>query len=221
MARTTLAETSEIKSRLRIPSGQTDQDAVIDAWREAVEEEILALTGFTFRAGTYTDRITDWQRGQSKLTRLRPILSASVQGRVQGPAEVFAPLVSDIRDPFKGRVVIVGLQDVTYDPRAGSPSGYTAPWTRWREYIWPITQVTYTVDPLGSETNPIPKALTVATIESVAAIMASPAGSGPIQSVSIEKVSESYGQGAKPGLIAPAAMGLLARYLRETAAMVW
>jgi len=54
----------------------------------------------------------------------------------------------------------------------------------------------------------------------VAMLMARPAGSGSLTSVSIEKISESYGPGAKVGqLIAPAAVALLARYTRGLTVM--
>ncbi len=221
MASVTLTTIEDIKARLGIPASNTDQDAVIDAYREAVEEEILAKTGFTFVAGSRTDTFTDWQRGTTRLTSLRPILSlGGVQGRVNAPQAGFQALGADVKNARDGRVLLVGWQNAYFDPRTGDSYGQTAGWFKWREYIWPIVTVGYAVDPLGSETNPLPKALKTAALESVAALMARPAGSGALQSVSIEKISESYGQGAKVGqLIAPAAVALLARYTRDTVTM--
>lgn len=217
-AHTTLSTVEEIKSRLSIPSGQTDRDAIIDAYREAVEEDILALTGYTFVAGSRTETVTDWQRGTTRLTALRPVLAlTSIQGRVFGPAASFNALDGDVKNAKEGRIMLVGYQDGFYDPRSGD-SGATAPWFKWREYTWPMVQVTYTVDPLGSDTNPIPRALMRAAVEWVAAILTKPAGAGALQSVSIESVSESYGQGAK-GPMPQIVHALLARHIRETVAI--
>ena len=219
MAHTTLTTVEEIKSRLRIPSDQTDQDAAIDAIREAVEEDILALTGFTFLAGSKTDNFTDWQRGTTRFLTYRPALVLTlVEGKVYGSAASFNKLDGDIKNEFEGQILLVGYQDAYYDPRSGDASGMTGPWFRWREYTWPKVRVTYVVDPLGSDTNPIPKALMRAALEWTAFIMSKPAGAGPIQSVSIEKVSESYGQGSKgpmPGFVS----ALLARFMRELVAI--
>src|SRR5437867_9100836 len=188
MASVTLTTLEEIKERLRIPADQTDQDAVIDAYREAVEEEILARTGFTFVAGSRTDTFTDWQRSTTRLTSLRPILSlGGVQGRVNAPQAQFQALGADVKNAYTGRVILVGWQNAYFDPRTGDSGGSTAGWFKWREYIWPLVTVSYTVDPLGSETNPLPKALKTAALESVAALMARRAGSGSLTSVSSEK----------------------------------
>jgi len=225
MARTTLTTVEEIKERLSIPSDQTDRDAIIDVYREAVEESILALTGFTFVGGQKIDTLNDWQRGTVRFSKYRPVLTLdNVEGRVLGTTATFNQLLGDVKDSFKGRVLLVGYLNAFYDPRAGYGAAYGGGtwenWFKWREYTWPFIRITYTVDPLGSDTNPIPRALIVAALESVAAIMIRPAGSGSLTSVSIESVSESYGQGIKPGaLLAPAAHALLARYLRGSVIM--
>jgi hypothetical protein len=224
-ARTTLTTVEEIKSRLRIPADQHDRDAEIDVYREAVEEDILALTGFTFKGGQHVDSLTDWQRGTTRLTSLRPVLALlNVEGRVLGTQATFNQLLGDVKNAYEGRILLVGYLNAFYDPRAGYGAAYGGGtwenWYKWREYTWPLVRLTYTADPLGSDTNPIPKALTVAALESVAWNLSRPAGSGAITSVSIEKVSESYGQGAKVGqLLAPNAYALLGRLIRGSVVM--
>lgn len=218
MANTSLATLEEVKERLRIPCDTHDQDAVIDAYREAVEENVLNLTGFTFKGGPKVDTLTDWQRGTARVLKLRPVLTLdNIQGRVLGTQATFNQLLGDVKDPYKGRILLVGYLNAFYDPRAGYGAAYGGGtwenWFKWREYSWPLVKVSYTVDPLGSETNPVPKALKVATIEWVALIMSRPPGSGPITGVTIEKVSETYGP---PWNMI---MGLLARFIRENVVM--
>ena len=222
-AHTTLTTVEEIKSRLRIPSDQTDQDAIIDAYREAVEEDILALTGYSFVGGQKVDIHTDWQRGTARVSQFRPILTLdNVEGRVLGTQATFNQLLGDVKKPKEGRVLLVGYLNAFYDPRAGYGAAYGGGtwenWFKWREYTWPVVRMTYTIDPLGSDTNPIPRALITAATEWVAFIMQKPAGTGALTSVSIEKVSESYGQGAK-GPMPPFVYALIARHVRESVVM--
>jgi len=225
VAKVTLATLDQIKSRLRLPSGTTSQDDLIDAYREAAEEAILNATGFSFvSSSSFTDTLTDWQRGTTRITRYRPVLTlTNVEGRVLGTQATFNQLLGDIKNAFDGRILLVGYLNAFYDPRAGYGAAYGGGtwenWYKWREYAWPIIRMTYTIDPLGSDTNPIPKALTAATIETVAYMISRPAGAGPLTSVSVESVSESYGQGAKAGLLPPVAMALIARYNRQLAVM--
>jgi hypothetical protein len=222
-ARTTLATVDEIKSRLQIPSDNHDRDAQIDAFREACEEDILAMTGYSFKGGQRQEILTDWQRGTTRLTQTRPVASlVNVEGRVLGTQATFNQLLGDVKNPTDGRILLVGYLNAFYDPRAGYGSAYGGGtwenWFKWREYTWPIVRLTYTVDPLGTDTNPVPKALSAALTEWVAFILSKPAGSGPITSVSIEKVSESYGPGAK-GAMPPFVYALLARHQRGIAVM--
>jgi hypothetical protein len=206
-----------------IPSTVTNKDDLIDAYRLGIEEDILALTGYSFTSTQRTDIVTDWQRGTTRLSQFRPIATLdNVEGRVLGTQATFNKLLGDVKNPTDGRVLLVGYLNAFYDPRAGYGAAYGGGtwenWYKWREYTWPIIRLTYTVDPLGSPTNPVPKALTLAATEWVAFIISKPSGTGPIQSVSIEKVSESYGQGAK-GPMPPFVRALLARHVREQAVM--
>jgi hypothetical protein len=218
-APTTLTTLDAIKDRLRIPSDQHDQDEIIDAMREGVEEDILSLTGFTFASGQQVDTLTDWQRGQTRLMRFRPVKSLDlIEGRVLGTTATFNTLLGDVKNATDSRILLVGYLNAFYDPRAGygaaAGGGTWENWFKWREYTWPIVRVKYTVDELGSGTNPIPKALTRAAVEWTAFIMSKPVGSGAITNVSIEKVSESYGPGTK-GAMPSIVQAWLARYMRD------
>ena len=219
----TLTTLADVKNRLSIPSADTSKDALIESYLPAIEEDILALTGYSFKGGNKQDIITDWQRGTTRLTNLRPVLSlVNVEGRVLGTQATFNQLLGDIKDPTKGRILLVGYLNAFYDPRAGYGAAYGGGtwenWYKWREYVWPIVRLTYTVDPLGSDTNPVPKALCTAATEWAAYTLGKPAGAGPLTSVSIEKVSEGYGR-AKVGAMPPFVQALLARHIREQAVM--
>lgn len=217
----TLTTVEDVKRRLSIPSDDTSKDALIESYLPAIEEDILALTGYTFKGGSRTEIVTDWQRGTTRLTNLRPVLTlVNVEGRVLGTQATFNQLLGDIKDPTKGRILLVGYLNAFYDPRAGYGAAYGGGtwenWYKWREYVWPIIRLTYTVDPLGSDTNPVPKVLTAAATEWAAYILGKPAGSGALTSVSIEKVSEGYGQARKiPSFV----QAMLGRHIREQATM--
>lgn len=222
-AHVTLTTLADVKSRLSIPSSDTSKDALIESYIPGVEEDILALTGYSFTGGQRVDTLTDWQRGTTRLSEVRPVLSiVNIEGRVLGTQATFNKLLGDIKNPRDGRVLLVGYLNAFYDPRAGYGAAYGGGtwenWYKWREYTWPIVRLTYTVDPLGSDTNPVPKTLTVAATEWLAYILGKPAGSGSLTSVSIEKVSESYGQGTK-GPMPPFVSAMLARHIREQAVM--
>lgn len=219
----TLTTLQDVKNRLSIPSGDTSKDALIESYIPAIEEDILALTGYSFTGGSKQDILTDWQRGTTRLTQFRPVLTlTNVEGRVLGTQATFNQLLGDIKDPTRGRILLVGYLNAFYDPRAGYGAAYGGGtwenWYKWREYTWPIVRLTYTVDPLGSATNPVPKVLTTAATEWTAFILGKPAGSGPLTSVSIEKVSESYGPGKK-GPMPAFVQALLGRHIREQAVM--
>ena len=223
MTRTTLTTVEDIKLRMGIPADNHDKDDLIDAYREGLEEDILSLTGFSFKGGTKQDIITDWQRGTTRVALFRPVLSlVNVEGRVLGTQATFNQLLGDIKNPSEGRILLVGYLNAFYDPRAGYGAAYGGGtwenWYKWREYIWPLVRLTYTIDPLGSDTNPVPKSVQRAATEWVAYTLMKPPGTGPLTSVSIEKVSESYGQGRK-GPMPALVEGLLARYIRGTVVM--
>jgi hypothetical protein len=218
---TALCTLADVLARLQLTSDGGDQDAVLEALRLAVEEAVLDLTGYTFKSGSQTEQMINVQLGVSRLTKYRPILPLStnptkvIKFEARSLAsDLFSTLVGDILDPEKGRVMVVATElTPLYPPNTG-----TSPWLRWRQQIWPIVRVTYTVDPLGSNTNPIPAALERAAVEWVAAIYSRPAG-GAVRSWSTEGVSETYEdlKHAAPSVVTL----LLARHIRGQVGIVF
>ena len=169
-----LVTTDEIIARLRIPGGPgADQTAVIDAFRLAIQERVLALTGFLvtddpyFSPSSQTEEQENVQLGISRLMRYRPIIpmSSDPQRTVILRARSLASntldtILGDIRDKKAGRIMPLASELTPVFP----PVGGQAPWFRWRQMIWPTVSFTYLVDPLGSPTNPVPVSLNRAKI---------------------------------------------------------
>jgi hypothetical protein len=189
------------------------QDAVLDAWRAAIEERILALTGFSFTGGVMTEQQIDVQLGVNRFMQFRPLLPVvpgdplkSVVLKARSLASsTFNDILGDIRDPFKGLVVPLASELTPVFP----PIGGVAPWLRWRQMIWPVVLFTYNVDPLGSTTNPVPTSLNRAVVEWAASIYAHP-GAGRIKSFTAEKISETYNMMVMPKIVE----ALIGRYIR-------
>lgn len=220
---TSLTTLAAIKARLQLPTDADPQDDVLEALREAVEERILDKCGFALESAlpansTVTETQIDVQLGRSRLMRLRPILPLSsnptqeVQLQARSMASsTFNSIIGELRDPWQGRIMPLASELTPVFP----PIGGLAPWFRWRQMIWPVVKFKYKVDPLGSSTNPLPKALISAAIEWTVSIYAR-AGSGAIASVSLERVSESYVDSSEP----PVVRMLLTKYIRDKAVMV-
>jgi len=214
-----LCTLAAIKARLGLPAASGSEDAVLDAFRLAIEEEILARTGFTFSGGTKTEQHMKVQLGISRVMRQRPITpmstnpAAAVRLSARSLASgTFSDILGDLIDPYEGRIMPMASELTPIFP----PIGGLAPWFRWRQMVWEIVKFTYVVDPLGSGTNPIPAALERAAVEWTVSCHAR-AGGGAVESLSAEKVSENYIEQAEP----PVVRMLLGRYLREKAIMVF
>lgn len=227
-----LATTAEIFQRLEIASPSVAQSATADAFRLAVQERVLAMTGFLVTDDPYfgpsqqTEDFTDRQIGTSFLTKYRPILPMSDSDPT---AEIImkARIISDrnfsviqgaVKERYKGRVVPIGWnQSPTFPPYGG----YVAPWFRWQQPIWDTIRVIYNVDPLGSDTNPIPVSLNRAIVEWVAALYSRPMG-GTLQShsFSAEKISETFSFNMQ-WKIPPIVTTLLSPYIRGTGTLVF
>lgn len=198
-----LSALSEVRDRLQIPEGDPAQDAVLDAFRTAVEERILDLTRFTFTGGTQTEQQVDVQLGVSRLMKKRPIVPLSgdplktvkLQARSLA-SSTLSDIVGDIRDAYEGRIMPLASELTPIFP----PVGGLAPWFRWRQMIWPVVIFTYAVDPLGSATNPVPRSLNRAAVEWAASIYALPAA-GRIRSFSAEAISETYTDWSIPPIV--------------------
>jgi hypothetical protein len=212
-APTSLCTLAEIKARLQLPAANdADQDPVLDAFREAIEETILDLTGFTFAGGTKTEQQPNVQLGVSRLMRFRPILTLSKLEARSLASGTFDTIIGDLIDPYVGRVMPLASELTPVFP----PIGGLAPWMRWRQMIWPVVRFTYVVDPLGSGTNTLPSSLNRAAVEWVAATYSKPSG-GSVKQYSVEKVSETFDPLSKPPIVSL----LLARYVREAAVLVF
>jgi hypothetical protein len=212
-APTTLCTLAEVKARLQLPAADdADQDPVLDALRAGVEESILALTGYTFAGGTKTEQQTNVQLGVSRVMRYRPVLSLTKILARSLASDTFNAILGDLVDPETGRVMPLASELTPVFP----PVGGLAPWMRWRQMIWPVVRFTYVVDPLGSETNPVPQALNRAAVEWTAFAYSKPSG-GAVASWTVEKVSETYIKNSKPDVVSM----LLGRHVREQASMVF
>jgi hypothetical protein len=189
-----LCTLDEIKTRVLATGSNPDRDAMLDAYRLAVEERILNLTGFTFTGGQYTEEQIDVRLGESRLMKYRPILPMSndpqravVLMARSLASNTFSQILGDIRDAFRGRIMPLASELTPVFP----PVGGQAPWVRWRQMIWPTVRFTYLVDPLGSATNPVTASLNRACIEWAATFIMRPGG-GIVQSYTAEKISETY-----------------------------
>ena len=195
---------------------------MLDAFRLAAEERVLALAGFTFASGNQTEQHENVQLGVSRLMKFRPILPLSddplktvlLQARSLASGTL-SEIIGDIRDPAEGRIMPLASELTPVFP----PVGGQAPWLRWRQAIWPTVIFTYKVDPLGSVTNPVPASLNRACVEWAAAMAARPAG-GAVQSYSAESISETFTDALRfpMPLVVTALMG---RYIRSQASLVF
>jgi len=215
-----LCTLDEIKTRVLATGSNPDRDAMLDAYRLAVEERILSLTGFTFTGGSHTEEQIDVQLGVSRLMRYRPIIpmSADPQKTVilmarSLASSTFSEILGDIRDAFKGRIMPLASELTPVFP----PVGGQAPWVRWRQMIWPVVRFTYLVDPLGSATNPITPSLNRAAIEWAASFIMRPGG-GIVQSYSAEKISETF---SNKYVMPPTVNMLIGNLIRTQAGLVF
>jgi len=227
VALTQLCQVADVKNRLEIPSSDVSRDAILDAFRGAVEERILDITHFTFTGGVVTEQLIDVQLGVSRVMSQRPIIplpgTTSVSQFVQLSAramasDTFSNIIGELRDPFEGRITALASELTPIFP----PIGGLAPWFRWRQMIWPVVKFTYNVQPLGDGTGgtfAAPKSLITAAIEWTAFIY-SKTGGGGIQTLNLERVSENYG--AMVNLPQPAVVRmLLAKYIPRQVEMAF
>lgn len=221
-----LATTDQIRQRLGLASLSADQSATVDGLRLAIEERVLALTGFLrtddpyFAPSSQTDELIDVQLGISRLMQYRPIIpmpgndpqkTCILQARSLA-SNTFNTILGDIRDKKTGRIMPLASELTPVFP----PVGGLAPWFRWRQMIWPVVRFTYLVDPLGSPTNPVPPSLTRAVVEWVAFIVAR--HPGMLASFTAEKISESYNY---QYTIPPLVTALLAPYIRSRGTLIF
>jgi hypothetical protein len=217
-----LCSLEEIKTRLLVKGVNADRDAMLDAYRLAVEERVLDLAGFTFASGNKTEQHENVQLGVSRLMKFRPILPLSddPQRTVQLMARSLASstlseILGDIRDPVNGRIMPLASELTPVFP----PVGGQAPWLRWRQMIWPTVIFTYKVDPLGSATNPVPASLNRACVEWASAI-AGRYGGGVVQSYSAEGISETFSDPLRFPM-PPIVTALMSKYIRGQAGLVF
>lgn len=226
--------TQEIIDRLNLPPGVfgVEQNAVVDAWRLAIQDRVLRLTGFFVNADPYFNPVTiskeeqqDVQIGVSRLMRYRPIIpmTADPQKAVILEARslasnTFNTILGDIKDRNEGRIMPLSSELTPIFP----PIGGLAPWYRWRQITWPFVQFTYLVDPLGSPTNSEPlHSLNRAIVEWAAFVWATQPYRGRLSSFSAEQISESYQHYVLTGPYPPIVMALLARYIRSTGSIIF
>lgn len=214
-----LSTLQDVKSRLRLGSAAHPQDGVLEAFRAAAEEKVLGLTGFTFSGGVKTEQQTKVQLGFARTMRLRPLLPLSPDPAKAVTVEVrslasgtYDKILGDLIDPYEGKVLPLASSLTPVFP----PMGGQGPWHRWKQMIWEVARFTYSVDPLGSGTNPVPSELKTAAVE-LAVSMYARAGGGAVTDVSVEGVSESYLEAPVP----PVVTMLLARYVRGKVVMAW
>lgn len=226
-----LVTTDEIIARLRVPGGVgVDQLPVIDAFRLAIQERVLAMTGFLvtddpyFSPSQQTEEQADVQLGISRLMQYRPIIPMSndpqrtVILRARSLASnTLDTILGDIRDKKTGRIMPLASELTPVFP----PVGGQAPWFRWRQMIWPTVSFTYLVDPLGSPTNPVPASLRAAVLEWSAFLWAIQPFTGRLKSFTAEKVSETYENFVLKGAVPPVVYALLAPYIRGRASLIF
>lgn len=230
-----LATTQQIIDRLNLPPGVfgPEQNAVVDAWRLALQDRVLRLTGFLVNNDPYFNpvRITaeeqqDVQIGVSRLMRYRPIIPINpadpqnfviLQARSLASA-TFNTILGDLKDRQEGRVMPLASELTPIFP----PIGGLASWYRWRQMIWPFVQFTYLVDPLGSPTNSEPlNSLNRAVVEWAAFIWAMQPYRGRLAGFSAEQISENYIHYTLKGPYPPIVAALLARYIRGAASIIF
>jgi hypothetical protein len=226
-----LATTQEIVDRLQvIAASDSAQIALVDAFRQAIEERILSLTGFLFTDDPYfapasqTEQQTNVQLGISRFMAKRPIVPMSplaaqavkLQARSLA-SDTLNDILGDLQDKKNGSIMPLASELTPVFP----PVGGQAPWFRWRQMIWPVVTFTYIVDPLGSPTNPIPNSLTAATFEWAAFIYAMRPMTGRLKSFSAEKISETYEYYMLKGAVPPTVMMLLGPYIRNRGSLIF
>jgi hypothetical protein len=226
MAEENLATVADVKERLRLPSASDAQDVILGAFLDAVEEEILAMTGYVVTADpttdvvTFTQEFSDLQLGKTYELLHRPVLDINLDPppfqRIRLEARslasnTFSLILGEVKDTARGRFVALASEGFPEYP----PTGGTGEWYRWRQITWPVVRATYRVDPLGSATNLVPKVFRTAAIEWTVSMYAR-SGGGALQSLSVGKVSETYIKDSMPPVVA----ALLARYIRGRATLV-
>lgn len=221
-----LATIDQVRQRLRLGVLTADQSAALDVILLAIQERVLQLTGFLVTDDPYfsptkqVDQQIDVQIGLSRLMQFRPLIPLNATDPQKAiilearslASNTFNTVLGDITDLKNGRVMPLASELTPVFP----PIGGLAPWFRWRQMIWPVVRFTYLVDPLGSPTNPIPRALTAAVVEWTAFLIArNPA---MVQSFTAEKISESFYYN---WMIPPIVTSLLAPYIRNKANLIF
>lgn len=218
-----LASLTDLKALLGLGScSDAAQDALLQGLLDLVEELILKRTGFTFTLSGNTEQWTNVQLGRPRYTQYRPIAPASTdpQKLIKLSARslvssTFSDILGDILDEFEGKVLPLASELTPVFP----PMGGTAPWLRWRQMIWPVVKVTYSIVKLGDGTGGTivpPKALSTAALQWAAFIYSRPGG-GSTSTISVMQLSETYVERSEPTLV----RALLSPYTRQQARMVF
>lgn len=215
-----LATLEEIAERLELTNPSSTVEAVLDAWRLALQQRVLDLTGFSLTAGPKTDLRTNVQAGATFETKFRPVDQAvAVVARARSLGNQFAAVQADLVDPAQGKVILVGASDLTGYPISDYGIGVAAPWFRWRQVIWPVVTVNYNVLEVPEELRPM---LGRAVVEWVAFTWVLKPQGGRLASFSAEKISESYQNfDLKGNSMPPVVSALLSPFVRGTATIVW
>jgi hypothetical protein len=82
------------------------------------------------------------QRGTGLVLTKRPVANVSAEG--SGYGSEFGAIAVDLVDPELGLILLTG-PDLGWWP----PSSSRSPYTRWRDFTWPIISVTYDVTGSG------------------------------------------------------------------------
>ena len=213
-----LATLAQLKGLLGIDSGDTSRDVALQLALDSAEESILAVTGYSLTALTGRVDIFENKRVGSPIQLSKRPVSGTfvVEGRVMGAFDSdFNGLAASLPDVNKGRMTLLGLQDLStfYYPGAFPPRPDPTGYFKWRGFTWAVVRVTYDVLALTS----IPKAFTQACLQIAATIdeLASAGTSGPVTSLTVGNVTETKGSRRTDEFFSampPGARGLLAPY---------
>jgi hypothetical protein len=229
-----LATLAEIKGRLELADVDATRDAVLEAWRLAIQERVLDLTGFLLPDDPYFTSIQkveeqqNVQLGMSRLMKYRPLVPMStdptkavtLRARMLG-SSTSDTILGEIRDTWRARVIALASELPSASAWPPTGIGVTAVWRRWQQAIWPTIEYTYLVDPLGSPTNPTPEALNRTVVEWAAFVWAMKPHSGRVRSFSAESVSETYENYPVTTAVPPIVSLLLSRYIRGQGSLIF
>lgn len=211
-----LATLEEVLERLGLDAPSAEVEAVVDAWRLAIQQRVLDLTGFVLVPGVRTEQKTNVQLGRVFVMKYRPLelpVSIAVRSLGASPQSSYN-ILADLVDPYYGKIMAVSGDIGPTWP----PSESVAPWFRWRSTIWPVAVYTYTVSAIPAEVLPI---LNRAVVEWAALVYALQPMTGRLKSFTAEKISETYENNKLQGSVPPIVSALLGPFMRGTATLVF